>query len=86
MTRAPMHSNTPHLMRRSFYDAIVHPVITSSRSFDGQNGGAAGVEESMNIVIEEMARRLGEPITSRLFGLSIWRNPGEAATTRTLGF
>ncbi|KQT50116.1 hypothetical protein ASG52_08640 [Methylobacterium sp. Leaf456] len=86
LTRTTLHSNTPHVMRRSFYEDIVRPIIESDMFFDGQNGGAAGVEETINRVIRQINRHLGEPITSRLLGMTLWGDLDGPPTTQTLGF
>lgn len=85
VTRAVRFSNTPHLMRRSFYEDIVHPIIGDQAQYDKRNDGAAGVEENINKAIASLNDILGYTITSRLMGLTIWGDPGAVATTRTLG-
>lgn len=73
-------------MRRSFFEFFIKPIVEGSHNFDGGNGGAAGIEESINIIIKEIAEILGWQITSRLLGMAIWGNLGEKAVTRHLGY
>lgn len=42
VSRAWLFSNTPHFLRRDFYDAVVRPIIDAAGKFDGGNKGAAG--------------------------------------------
>jgi tetratricopeptide (TPR) repeat protein len=85
ITRTAGFSNTPHFVRRDYYDAIVHPAIRQTDRLDGRNSGAGGVEESVGAVIRQMFHVAGLPATTRLFGLAIWGEPGQAAICHHLG-
>lgn len=86
LTKTSLFSNTPHIMRRSFFNSFILPIISNNDYFDGGNDGASGIEESVNVVIENVASYLGWQITSRLLGLSIWGNIGDDAVVNHLGY
>ena len=83
--RTGRFSNTPHVIRRDFYEAVVHPIIVGRDTQDARNMGAAGVEESVNAVMRRMEGLVGLPALMRLFGLAIWGHPGERQRVRHLG-
>ncbi|WP_099349497.1 hypothetical protein [Acetobacter aceti] len=86
VTKTGLFSNTPHMMRRSFFENFIRPIVEDNRVFDGGNGGAAGIEENVNIVIKHLADFLGWQVAARLLGLTIWGNIGEKAVVRHLGY
>lgn len=83
--RTGRFSNTPHFIRRDFYDAVLLPIIADRNDQDARNFGAAGVEENVNGALRRLEPLLGLPGLMRLFGLAIWGQPGERLRTRHLG-
>lgn len=76
LCRTSGFSNTPHLLRRDFYEAVILPIISANPRHDRHNQGAAGVEENVNGAIRRLERLLGLPGLQRLMGLAIWGPPG----------
>ena len=86
VTKTGLFSNTPHIMRRSFFENFIRPIVDDNGVFDGGNGGAAGIEENVNIIVKRIADFLGWQITARLLGLTIWGNIYEKEVVRHLGY
>ena len=86
IVRTSRFSNTPHLIRRDYYDRIVLPLITEASRWDGRNSGAAGVEESINAFLTRAEKIVGLPAIMRLAGTAIWGDFGDPRVINHLGF
>lgn len=72
LCRTAGFSNTPQLLRRDFYEAVVRPAIEERSLHDHRNFGAAGVEENLNNLIRRIEPQIGMTALQRLMGLAIW--------------
>jgi hypothetical protein len=75
--RTVYFSNTPHFLRRTYYENFIRPLIQSPR-MDGGNSGAAGVEENINDRLMALEEVVGLPLVLAVTGMAIWGNQGAA--------
>jgi tetratricopeptide (TPR) repeat protein len=85
IARTGLFSNTPHMLRREFFQEALLPLISDNSKLDKQNGGAAGVEENINVAIEQIVSVAGYPAAVRLLGLGIWGDIGAPPMVGNLG-
>jgi hypothetical protein len=77
--------NTPIFLRSDFYREVLEPIILHQARAIGRNGGAGGVEESINHVMRGLELEIGAPLVMRLMGLAAWGNLGDPARSEHLG-
>jgi hypothetical protein len=78
-------SNTPHFLRRRFFDCVIRGIIEARPHYDLSNSGAGGVEENINDRFELIENRIGTVSLMRLAGMKVWGTFGAARLAVHLG-
>ncbi|TNV71294.1 hypothetical protein FGO68_gene6401 [Halteria grandinella] len=84
-SRVPAFSNSVNIIRRTYYERIIYPIIHNNTSEDFTNGGAGGVEGNVIRQIDEFLDNHGVEATLRIFGQAIWGAPGRGRVCQHTG-
>ena len=84
-SRVPAFSNSVNIIRRTYYEKIIHPIIHDNTSEDFTNGGAGGVEGNVIQEIDRFSDNHGVQATLRIFGQAIWGAPGTGRVCQHTG-
>jgi hypothetical protein len=87
VVRTNLFSNTPHFLRRSFFERFIQNIVVEDNYTRILTTGAEGIEENINSYLaSHIEPHLSPAIISRLMGTTIWGNWGEKGVIRNLGY